>query len=126
MKKLLVVLLSVIMVLSFAACGKKEVKPLADENHAIWCAHGQYLLADGTQNGWNGKDSALYEASALKAIAVEDVKAINEDLYKALQGKQVKYLYTIDLLMGTNDAGWTTNFLKDSLSRSASALPISP
>ena len=63
MKKFLVALLSVMMVLSMAACGKPAPKPLADDTHAAWVAHGQYLLADGTPNGWNGKDTALYEAS---------------------------------------------------------------
>ena len=111
MKKFLVALLSVLMVLGMAACGKPAPKPLADDTHAAWVAHGQYLLADGTPNGWNGKDTALYEASALKAIALEDVKTINEALYNTLSGKEIKYLYTIDLLLGTNDAGWTTNAL---------------
>ncbi len=109
MKKLLTVLLSVLMVLSMAACAPKKPEPLEDKGHAAWVAHGQYLLADGTQNGWNGKDTAVYEASALKAITLDDVKAISEDLYKTLSGKEVKYLYTIDLLFGTNDAGWTTD-----------------
>ena len=113
MKKLLVLMLAVLMVLSMTACGKKAAKPLADEGHQAWVAHGQYLLEDGSENSWNGKDQELYEKSALTAIAVEDVKAINEDLYKALSGKSVKYLYKIDLIFGTNDAGWTTDFLKD-------------
>ena len=113
MKKFLVVLLSVLMVCTMAACGKPAPKPLADDTHAAWVAHGQYLLADGTPNGWNGKDTALYEASALKAIALEDVKNISEALYNTLSGKEIKYLYTIDLILGVNDAGWTTNALID-------------
>ena len=113
MKKLFVLMLAVLMVLSMVACGKKAAKPLADEGHQAWVAHGQFLLEDGSENSWNGKDQALYEKSSLTAIAVEDVKAINEDLYKTLSGKQVKYLYKIDLIFGTNDAGWTTDFLKD-------------
>lgn len=124
MKKLLVVLLAVAMVLSLAACGGSTTPetgktdepapaagPLADAGHDAWVAHGQFLLADGTENSWNGKDSALYEASALTAISLEDVKAIDEGLYTTLSGKDVKYLYTIDLIFGTNDAGWTSNFL---------------
>jgi len=117
MKKIVVALLAFAMLFSLAACGgnggSKAAAPLADDGHAAWVAHGQYLLADGTENGWNGKDTAVYEASALKAIALEDVKAIDNDLYTTLSGKDVKYLYTIDLLFGTNDAGWDTNFLKD-------------
>ena len=87
--------------------------PLSDETHAAWVAHGQYLLADGTQNSWNGKDTEVYEASALTAISLDDVKAIDEDLYNALAAKEVKYLYTVDLIFGTNDAGWTTDCLID-------------
>lgn len=113
MKKVLVMLLAAVLILSFAACTQKAPEPLADSEHELWVAHGQFLLADGTQNAWNGKDASLYEASALKAIALDDVKAISEDLYTALSKKEVKYLYTIDLIFGTNDAGWTTNFLKD-------------
>ena len=131
MKKFLAALLVVAMIFALAACGgakpaeqpapaeapadapAEAAGPLADEGHAAWVAHGQYLLADGTENGWNGKDSALYEASALKAISLEDVKAIDEGLFNTLSGKDVKYLYTIDLIFGTNDAGWTSNFVKD-------------
>ena len=111
MKKFLALILAVLMIASLAACGSKPAAPLADESHAAWVAHGQYLLADGTENSWNGKDSALYEASSLTAISLDDVKAINADLYNALSGKDVKYLYTIDLLFDTNDAGWTTDCL---------------
>ena len=86
---------------------------LEDPNHELWTAHGQYLLPDGTENGWNGKDSEVYEAFALTAIKLSDVEAIDKDLFAALSEKDVKYLYTIDLLFGTNDAGWTTDCLID-------------
>ncbi|MBO4538190.1 MAG: hypothetical protein J5694_04910 [Erysipelotrichaceae bacterium] len=112
MKKLLVVLLSVLMVLSMAACSQKA-KPLADDSYALWAALGQHELADGTVNGWGDKDAALFEKSALTAIAVEDVKAIDEGVYNTLQGKEVKFLYTIDLIFGVNDAGWNTKCMKD-------------
>ena len=111
MKKVLVLLLAAAMVLSLTACSGGAV--LKDEGHASWVSHGQFLLADGTENSWNGKATELYEKSALEAIALKDVKAISEDLYKALEGKDVKYLYKTELIFGTNDAGWTTNFLKD-------------
>lgn len=113
MKKVLVMLLAVVLVASFAACTAKQAAPLEDKDHALWVAHGQYLLADGTKNDWGGKSSELYEKSALKAIALDDVKAISADLYTALSKKEVKYLYTIDLLFGTNDAGWDCKFVKD-------------
>ncbi|MBQ7059653.1 MAG: hypothetical protein IJM83_10210 [Firmicutes bacterium] len=113
MKKVLVFLLAAAMVLSLTACSGGSSSPLKDEGHAAWVTHGQFLLADGTENSWNGKATELYEKSALEAIALKDVKAISEDLYKALEGKDVKYLYKTELIFGTNDAGWTTNFLKD-------------
>ena len=122
MKKLIAIALAALMLFALAACAKTDdgksgktepAKPLVDEAHAAWVAHGQYLLADGTENGWNGKDTALYEASTLTAISMDDVKGISEDVYKALSAKEVKYLYKIDLIFGTNDAGWTTDFLKD-------------
>lgn len=135
MKKALVILLAALMVLSLAACKKpapsnegnqdqtqtqnpEQNQPdtsvvLEDTNHAAWVAHGQYLLIDGTENSWNGKDTEIYEASALKAISLDDVKAIDPALFDTLCAKDVKYLYTIDLVFGTNDAGWPTNCMID-------------
>lgn len=114
MKKVVALLLAALMVFALAACQEtKKDEVLADAGHAAWVAHGQFLLADGTANDWNGKDTALYEASSLTAIKLSDVKAISEALYTALSAKDVKYLYTIDLIFGTIDAGWSCNFLKD-------------
>ena len=79
----------------------------------IWVAHGQYLLANGTQNAWDGKDTSLYKASTLKSIKLNLVKGINESLYEALSGKDILYLYTIDLIFGTKDSGWESKFYKD-------------
>ena len=113
MKKLLGIMLAMLMVLSLAACSGGKSKALADESHAAWVVHGQYLLADGTENSWNGKDTAVYEASAMTAISLDDVKALDEALYNTLKEKDVKYLYMADVIFGTNDAGWTTNALID-------------
>ena len=113
MKKLVASLLVAVMVLAMAACSQPKPQPLKDDTHESWVAHGQFLLADGTANAWNGKDSDLYEKSALTAIALEDVKAIDQSLYDTLSKKEVKYLYKIDLLFGTNDAGWTTDAMID-------------
>ena len=142
MKKFVALFLAALMIFALAACQKPEetketeapttaapteaptteeptepevdeTEVKADEGHDAWVAHGQYLLADGTENSWNGKDTELYEASALTAISLADVKAIDEDLYNTLKEKDIKFLYTIDLIFGTNDAGWSTNFLKD-------------
>ncbi len=113
MKKFLAILLAVLMCVTLAACGQKKAEVLADEGHDAWVVHGQYLLADGSENGWNGKDSAVYEASTMTAISLDDVKALDESLYNTLSGKEVKYLYAIDVTFGTNDAGWTTDCLID-------------
>ena len=78
MKKFFAVLLTVAVMFTLAACGKKEEAPLADPNHPLWCAHGNHLLADGTPNSWNGKDSDLYEKSGLEAITLESVRDISE------------------------------------------------
>ncbi len=111
MKKVVASLLAVVMILALAACA--QPKPLKDDSHVLWAAHGNYLLADGTQNGWNDKDGATYEKSALTAITLDDLKKIDQGLFDTLSKKEVKYLYTIDLLFGTNDAGWPTNCMID-------------
>jgi len=118
MKKLLTILLSVLMIASLAACsngGGQDSKSgtLADDTHAAWVVHGQYLLADGTENGWNGKDTAVYEASTMTAASLDDIKALDAALFEALSSKEVKYLYMTDVIFGTNDAGWTTDALID-------------
>jgi len=141
MKKFVALLMAALLVFALAACSKPEetkaptdasseaptesqteeptepavdeTKVLEDETHAAWVAHGQFLLEDGTENGWNGKDTELYEASALKAISFEELKAIDEDVYNTLKEKDVKYLYTTNLVFGTNKVDWSSNFLKD-------------
>lgn len=143
MKKVIVILMAALLVLGMAACTNKPAEtpvvsnpteapapvnnpteapapteepapaPLADEGHAIWTVHGQQVLVDGTPNGWNGKDAEIYEKAAMVAITLDDVKAISEEVYNALAGKDLKYLYSLDIILGTNDAGWTTNCLID-------------
>ena len=114
MKKIITILLVAAMVLVLAACGASTSNNvLEDKTHELWVAHGQYLLADGTPNAWGGKESSLYEKSALTAISLEGVKTISQDLYTTLSKKDVKYLYTIDIIVGTNDAGWSCKFVKD-------------
>ncbi len=111
MKKLVTILLAAVMLFALVGCAAAPI--LKDEAHTAWVAHGQYKLADGTDNAWGGKDSDLYEKSALTAISMDDLKAISSEVYDALSKKEVKYLYTIDLIFGTNDAGWTSDFVKD-------------
>ena len=144
MKKVLVILMAVLMVLSLAACGTKEeaapttdnpgtepgntdtgntdtgnTEPeastdvLKDDGHEIWDILGQQTLTDGTINGWGDKDAEVFEKSALTPASMADVKAIDENVYKALAAKEVKYLYVGEVIMGVNDAGWSTGCLID-------------
>ena len=143
MKKVFAILLVALMVISLVACAKTEpepapeptvteapapepepvpepepepepvAEPLVDPNHELWSILGNQLLPDGTPNGWGDKDSEIFEKSALTAITLEDVKAIDEAVYEALAAKEVKYLYAGDIIVGTNDANWTTKCLID-------------
>ena len=141
MKKVFAILLVALMVISLVACAKTEpepapeptvteapapepepvpepepepvAEPLVDPNHELWSILGNQLLPDGTPNGWGDKDSEIFEKSALTAITLEDVKAIDEAVYEALAAKEIKYLYVGEILVGTNDAGWTTKCLID-------------
>lgn len=87
-------------------------QPLIDSSYDAWIVHGQFLFADGTLNDW-GEDVDLYIKSAMTPIALEDVKAIDADVYRALSERDVRYLYKIDLIFGTNDAGWNVNCVID-------------
>ncbi len=81
---------------------------LSDPDGYLWVAHGSHLLADGTLNDWGGKSTALYEASALTPISMKDLQRMDLTLYGTLHEKDVRCLYKIDLIFGTNDAGWTS------------------
>ncbi|MBP5230879.1 MAG: hypothetical protein ILO68_04040 [Clostridia bacterium] len=113
MKKLFVVLLAALMIFALAACQTVSKEVLKDDTHAAWVAHGPYLLADGTQNDWGGKSTEVYEKSSLKAISMADLQTIDADVFNTLSQKEVKYLYTIDVQFGMNDAGWKTDCLID-------------
>ena len=107
--------------LTMVACGNKqqgnkaEEKVLEDTERAAWCLHGNFILADGTtQNGWNGKDKALYEASKMTAISIKEARELDAKVGEALASKKVKYLYKYEgAVLGTNDAGWTAKFLDE-------------
>lgn len=92
--------------------GGGEDKVLADTEHAGWCLHGPFLLADGeTVNGWNKKSKALYEASMMTATSIADVKKIDAEVGAKLAAKQVKYLYKYEgAIFGKNDGGYTKDF----------------
>ena len=128
MKKILTSIFALGLVLSLGACGKKPATSSsgsqADENDTVledkesnsWALHGNFLLADGTENGWNGKDNELYEKSKMTAISINQAKAIKAELGTALANKKVKHLYKYEgAILGTNNKGfWGDSFfMKD-------------
>ena len=96
-----------------AAPQTSDTNIVLEEKNVLWTAHGLFKLADGTQNDWNGKAASLYEASALTAVSLNDIKQIDAGLFEELSRKNVRYLYTVDLLIGTNKAAWDVPFLKN-------------
>jgi len=108
MKKILTTAFALGILLSLTACGtskQEDSKPvdsgssesgekvLADKDSYAWALHGEFVLSDGSNNGWNGKDNELYEKSTMTAISLEEAGRIDADLGAALAGKQVKHLY---------------------------------
>ncbi len=109
MKKILTTAFALGLLLSLAACGankpaEDESKPgssesgvtekvLEDKESYAWAIHGDFVLADGTNNGWNGKANELYEKSTMTAISLKEAAEIDADLGAALAQKQVKHLY---------------------------------
>lgn len=120
-RKFLTCIFTGALMLTMVACGNKqqgnkaEEKVLEDTERAAWCLHGNFILADGTtQNGWNGKDKALYEASKMTAISIKEARELDAKVGEALASKKVKYLYKYEgAVLGTNDAGWTAKFLDE-------------
>ena len=110
-KKFLTAVLFMGLVVGLTGCNKFSEEVLKDENSAGWVIHGQVKLADGTENGWNGKDSALYVKSKMTATSVKDVSTIDKGVAKALSKKNVKYLYKYEgVHLGENDAGWRARY----------------
>ena len=126
MKKILTTAFALGLVLSLGACGSKsgektEPKPSDDPNDKVlvdkesygWALHGNFMLDEETENGWNGKDNELYEASAMTAISVNQAKAIDADLGAALAQKDLMYLYKYEgAILGVAIEGveWKANF----------------
>lgn len=97
-----------------ASCSNKEDEKILSDSEYVWVTHGQFLLGDGkTVNGWNNKTNELYEQSTMTATSLSAVKSLSEDVYNALKKKTVVALYTIDVVLGVNDANWSSNCLKD-------------
>jgi hypothetical protein len=111
-KNLLVGAAALLTLFGVVSCGGGYDATVLEDKENVWVTHGNFLLADGTANGWNGKEKEVYEKSALKATSVAEVAKISEDVAKALSNKEIKALYTVDVILGTNDAGWTTDCIK--------------
>ena len=95
-KNLLTGLLSLGLLAGITSCGGSTPnydKVLADADSAAWCVHGNIKLADGTENGWNGKEKELYEKSSMTAISINEAVAIDATVGAALKTKNVKHLY---------------------------------
>lgn len=114
-KKLLTGLFAFGLLLGTAACGQQAgpdySKVLEDIDSAAWALHGNFMLADGTVNSWNGKDNELYEKSFMTATSIDAVSKLDAELGKALKARKVKYLYMYEgAQFGLNDAGWKADF----------------
>lgn len=112
-KKFLTGLFAMGLLFTAVSCGKTDpyAKVLEDKESAAWCLHGQFMLEDGTVNGWNGKSNELYEKSFMKAVSINDVTKLDKDLGAYLKTKSVKYLYIYEgAQFGMNDAGWNADF----------------
>ncbi len=110
-KQLLVSAATVLALVGVVGCSGYD-KTVKADTETTWVVHGQCKLDADTVNGWNGKEKELYEKSKLTATSIEEVSKISEDVAKQLANKEVVYLYTIDIILGENDAGWTTNCIK--------------
>jgi len=123
MKKILTCIFTLAMMAGLAACGNAQGggsgsgysnKVLEDKDSYGWAVHGNNVLADGTDNGWNGKANEVYEKSLMTAQSIEGVSKIDKAVADKLAAKEVKYLYVYEgLQLGTKSAGWTTRFLGD-------------
>ena len=127
MKKILTCIFTLGMMAGLVACGNNNAqggggsggssysdKVLEDKDNYGWAVHGNNVLADGTVNGWNGKDNAVYEKSLMTAKSIKDVAEIDTSVADKLSQKEVKYLYVYEgLQLGTMESGWTTRFLGD-------------
>lgn len=111
MNKKLLSGLALLGVLVGAGCAPKYDDTVLANAESLYVAHGQYKIGD-LENGWDGKSDELYQASSLTATSVAAVAEYSVEIADALKTKDVKYLYSIDVTFGTNDAGWTTRVMK--------------
>lgn len=115
-KKVLTSLLAVSCLVGLSSCGGYDKKVLADTEHHSWVIHGNNEIKDAegnwVANGWNGKESALYEASAMTATSVKAVSEVSEAVAEALATKELKCLYMGEVRLGAIASGWTANAIK--------------
>ena len=115
-KKILTSFLFVGLLAGLVGCNKPaednfSKTVLADTENAAWVLHGQFKLADGTDNGWNGKSSELYNKSKMTATSVDAVSKIDINVARTLAKKDLRYLYVYEgAQFGKNDAGWTARY----------------
>lgn len=116
-KRILTGFVGLFLILGLSACGgKKEDKKdaevdetaiLADKDHDGWCLHGNFKLADGTENSWDGKATDLYEKSKMTATSLSDLKAASQTAYTKMKAAGVKYLYKyVGAEFGTLEHNW--------------------
>lgn len=113
-KKLLVGVLAAGLLMT--GCGQKTDVVLKDEVSHSWVIHGNnQIVVNGklVNNGWGDKSSELYEQSAMKASSLDEIYTISENFKTSLKRKEVKYAYVGEVALGTIDAGWSTNAMKD-------------
>lgn len=122
-KRILTGFLGLFLVLGLTACGGKkddggnkepavdETKILEDKEHDSWALHGNFKLATGEENAWNGKSNELYEASKMTATSLSDLKAASETAYTKMKAAGVKYLYKyVGAEFGTIEHNWGKKF----------------
>ena len=78
-------------------------KVLSNAEYTYHVAGQNEVKVDGewVGNAWDCTDS-----NTMTAASLNDVKAIDADLFTALSSKSINYLYTIDVRLGVADAGW--------------------
>ena len=115
-KKLLTGLLAVSCLVGLSSCGGYSKEVLADAEHHSWVIHGNNEIKDENgewiANGWNGKDSALYKASAMTPTSVRAVSEVSEEVAAKLDTKNLKNLYMGEVRLGCLASGWTSNAIK--------------
>ena len=123
MKKLFQMLTLGLACTLLASCGGKpaassqqqedpESVVLVDKTYESFNVFGNNKVVSGQEEVDN--DWAVKEFNGMTAISLKDAKAIDATLGAELAKKSIKGLYKFEgLVLGTKDAGWETDYLKD-------------